>query len=105
MAGKQKDIVVNEYQAELVKRILELEEKYSVVVAVCGSLEEITKECIVLREQNQELHDIIVELAHYTGQQRPILKRGWKALDPNEKQYLKGAKAVKMNAPKSWEWK
>jgi hypothetical protein len=69
------------------------------------ALELFVARCDVLEEKCQELHDIIVELAHYTGQQRPILKRGWKALDPNEKQYLKGAKTVAMKAPKSWEWK
>jgi hypothetical protein len=84
-------------KAKRVQEELEAEKKPKPLTAA--------QEIVILKEQCQELHDVIKELAHFTGQQRPIIKRGWKTLDPNEKQWLKGAKAVKINAPKSWEWK
>jgi hypothetical protein len=62
------------------------------------------RKCDVLADKCQELHDVITELCHFTGQQRPIIKRGWKSLDPNEKQWQRGAKAVEQ-ANKSWQWK
>jgi hypothetical protein len=77
---KQADIVASKDEAEVYVKIKMLEEK-----------------C-------QELHDVITELCHFTGQQRPIIKRGWKPLDPNEKQWQRGAKAVEQ-ANKSWQWK